>query len=56
MFDYYAHKRNMEELAKNNEVRRTQLQAQQEREERERLLEEERQQEVRKLKSVYTFH
>ena len=32
MFDYYAHKRNMEELAKNNEVRRTQLQAQQERE------------------------
>ena len=36
VFDYYAHKRNMEELAKKNEVRRIRLQTQQEREERER--------------------
>jgi hypothetical protein len=48
VFDYYVHKRDMEELARRNEERRIQLQAQQEREERERIAEEERQHEVRK--------
>ena len=48
MFDYYAHKREMEELARKNKERRIQLQAQQEREERERIAEEERQHEVRR--------
>ena len=46
MFDYYAHKENMAELARKNEEVRSQLQAWQEREERERLLQEEKQQEV----------
>ena len=50
VFDYYAHKREMEELARKNEETRLQLQAQQEREERERIMEEERQHEVGKLK------
>ena len=51
VFDYYAHKREMEELARKNEERRVQLQAQQEREERERIAEEERQHEVRRKKN-----
>ena len=51
MFDYYAHKMNMEELAKRNEETRAKLQAQQEREERKRLIQEEKQHEVRKLPS-----
>ena len=49
MFDFYAHKQYMQEIAKKNEEVRSQLQAQQEREEREKLLLEEKQQEVRKL-------
>lgn len=48
VFDYYAHKWSMEELIKKNEETRNQLQAQQEREERERALLEEKQQEVRR--------
>ena len=52
MFDYYAHKRDMQQLARENEERRIQLQAQQEREERERIAEEERQHEVKKLERL----
>ena len=56
VFDYYAHKRDMQQLARENEERRIQLQAQQEREERERIAEEERQHEVKKLERLnYTY-
>ena len=56
VFDYYAHEREMEELARKNEERRIQLQAQQEREERERIAEEERQHEVRRKMDFNIFN
>ena len=56
VFDYYVHKREMEELARKNEERRIHLQAQQEREERERIAEEERQHEVRRKMDFNIFN
>lgn len=53
MFDYYGYKKYMEELAKKNEVVRTQLRVQQENKERERLLWEEKQQEVHVVRELH---
>lgn len=47
MFDYYAYKKDIEELARKNEEVRAQLRAQREREETERFIEEEKRFEVR---------
>lgn len=46
VFDYYVHKEDMKQLVKKNEEVRVQLKVEQEKEERERLLREEKELEV----------